>query len=171
MSTNKGMMILNKSEDLKCNYKNLVKTLNRYRWNQDDIKWIAEPINKDEIGLFIECGRWDELEYPTVYAQRLSGYLLIDDDGNKKFVTHLNRHEEDEISEHVYAHVSLEDMTKDIAKEIKSGYIIISSIIRDGHCYIGMQKLKINSDGSSEREESCLGLEIDYSTFEKYDSN
>lgn len=154
-----GMMVLNQSRDLVCNFDGLISSLNVYEWNNSSIKWVKNEFIDGEISILMNCHGYDRVLYPSVFPDELKGIFLIDQYGRERFIENPTDEEYDDRSDVICDYVPLGKLAQVISKHIKAGQIEISSVCNKTHRYVQVDRLVIRSDGSAYRSWSKVGHE------------
>jgi hypothetical protein len=163
-----GMMIINQSENIVCNFDELVDSLNSYRWNNCGTEWMKNEILDGRIPILMNCHGYDKVQYPSVFPDELKGVVLKDQDGNERFIEDPTEEEFDDHWDVIYDNVPLGKLAKDISKHIKVGEIEISSVCNEKHRYVQMDRLVIRSNGSAYRRRSVVGNGYNEDIFEEF---
>ena len=151
-----GMMILNQSKDLDCDFDGLIESLNRYKWNNSENKWVKQ-VSDGEISVEMDCLGLDQVQYPTVYPMEFKGVVIKSSDGKEHIIDKPTDEDLDYAFRDIYTHTTLKQLAQDISKKINNGNIEISSICNEKHRYIRMDELTIHSDGKATRTSKTVG--------------
>lgn len=152
-----GMMILNQSKNLICDFDDLIDSLNSYQWNNSGIEWVKNKSIDGGIPILMNCHGYDKVQYPSVFPDELKGVVLKEKDGTERFIENPTEEEFDDHWDLVYDSVPLEKLAKDISKHIKVGQIEISSVCNEKHRYVQMDRLVITSEGTANRRRIRVG--------------
>lgn len=168
MASALGMMILNKSEDLVCDFDQLIESLNMYQWNNGGVGWTKVQHIDKEISIHLKCDGYDRVQYPSVFPDELKGVILIDDDGVERFIEDPTREEFESHVDLVFDTAPLGVIAEDISKHISQGQIEIASTCNEKHRYVQMDQIIVKSDGSAFRKRIVTGKGYDEMFSEKF---
>lgn len=163
-----GMMILNPSKDLDCDFDGLIESLNRYEWNSSGNKWVKK-ISDGEISVEMDCFGLDQVQYPTVYPNEFKGVVIKTSDGKEQFINNPTDEEFDYAFRYIYTQTTLKQLAQDISQKITNGNIEISSVCNEKKRYIRTDDLIICSDGTATRTSKTIGDGYDEEFSEQFD--
>jgi hypothetical protein len=152
-----GMMVLNQSKDIDCDFDGLVDELNRYQWNTSCNLWSKNVSHDKSIFVHMDTNGYSQIHDPSVFPDELKGVVLLEDDSKQRFVENPSLEELEDAWDCVYEPVSLENLVLRISKHIKNGYIEISSVCNEKNRYVSMEKLIVNYDKSGMRSTVMSG--------------
>lgn len=125
-----GIIDLNCSKNIDCDFDGLVDYLNCFDWSSPGCKWEKQFYGDGSFG--IGTTRY-EIPYPTV------------------FVEYYDEDEDD------YIEISLELLADNISSYITSGYIEIACEGNESNRYTFNQRLKVDSKGNASRVSKAIG--------------
>ena len=157
MSDAYGMMILSQSENLVCDFDQLVDSLNGYRWNASCTEWVEHECFDGKKVVLMDCHGYGQVQYPSVFPEKFMGIVLKDEHGTETFIKNPTKEEFDDHWDVVYDTVSLEELVLDISKHLKVGQITVSSISNEKHLYVQFEHLVITSEGTAKRSQTRVG--------------
>ena len=163
-----GMMILNQSEDLVCDFDQLIESLNMYEWNNQGVGWVKVQHMDEEISILLKCDGYDRVQYPSVFPDELKGVIGMGDDGVECFIQDPTEEEFESHIDLVFDTAPLEVIAKDLSKHISQGQIEIASTCNEKHRYVQMDQLIVKSDGSAYRKRLVTGKGCDEMFSEKF---
>jgi hypothetical protein len=157
MSDAYGTLVFTKSNDFNGNISGLIDALNEWEWNTSNAKWILGE-NSDGMDIVTDSDSFGrDIQYPTVFPQKLLGVMVGNEDGEEVFVTDPTDDDFDMASDHIHTNVSLDELFKKLGAFLKSGSFEISCVANEKRRYVYFEKLKISSEGKVERSRCISG--------------
>jgi hypothetical protein len=164
MADTYGKIIFSKSKDCKCNFENLLNTLNFYRWSYCGGEWVmCDDTSLPEYDTY-------NSEYPTALPDKISS-VLIDSDGEDVWIPYDGIVDKDELEKVEYSQTSLDEICSDLAQAIEVGWIEIgvcsNTKLRDAY----FEVIKIYADGRGYYHTCETGRGSESAFFTDYTSN